>query len=170
MGLEPSKAHLQHIEDVRNLLKEAGMRIVIIKCFFFCESIEDLGHGITPGKLLVTTKTAKSIKALQYLKAISKTRSPVGSCNIYWGFAPNSANLPSPLNKYRRKGDPLQFNLDEEEMKAQDVLKDKLITTPVLAFPLADRQCTFNSDDFDTQVECVLLRNRNGKVLAQTSH
>lgn len=64
-----------------------------------------------------------------------------------------------------KNGEPLRFKLDEEKRKAVDVLKDMLITPPVLALPPLNGKNTIDINACDTQVECVLIQEQKDSVL-----
>lgn len=55
--------------------------------------------------------------------------------HVYCRFVPNYAQLASLLNKKRKKGERLRLDLEDVEFKAADVVKEGLITPPVLALP-----------------------------------
>lgn len=58
------------------------MTIKLKNCSFFSDTIDYLGHVITPPKLHVATSTKKAIKAKRYLTAVLKRRSLLGPFNI----------------------------------------------------------------------------------------
>lgn len=43
--------HLQHIQDVSRVLRDASMKIKMKKCFFLSKTIDYLGRVIAPRKL-----------------------------------------------------------------------------------------------------------------------
>lgn len=99
--------------------------------------------------------TIKSTKDLQYLSKVPEFPSFLGLCNAYRHFAPNFAKLASPLNKKLKKRDPLQFSLDEGEMKAVDVLSKMLVTSPVLALSKSNSRYNSDTDACDFRVRCI---------------
>jgi Reverse transcriptase (RNA-dependent DNA polymerase) len=45
--------HLKHVNEALKLLGKAGLSLKLIKCHFFKEAVDYLGHVIRPGKLAV---------------------------------------------------------------------------------------------------------------------
>jgi Reverse transcriptase (RNA-dependent DNA polymerase) len=48
--------HLKRVNEALNLLGNAGLSLKLIKCHFFKEAFDYLGHVIRPGKLAVAEK------------------------------------------------------------------------------------------------------------------
>lgn len=71
MSMTP-EYHIQHIEEVLRLLRDAGTPIKVNKCFFFSKTIVYLGHVIAGGKRKVVQKTTKEIELLQYSTTVSE--------------------------------------------------------------------------------------------------
>lgn len=111
---------------------------------------------MAPGKLRFADKTTEASQALQHPTTVTKLWSFLELCNVHRHFVPKFAKLTAPLYKNLKKGEPLQFNLDGEEMKVVDVLKLQLITSPVMALSRSNGQYTIDADARDTQVGVVL--------------
>lgn len=56
-----AKRHIEHLDHVLTLLRQAGLTIKLKKCYFLHERIEYLGHAITPGELRVASKTVTAV-------------------------------------------------------------------------------------------------------------
>lgn len=112
------------------------------------------------GKLHVTKKTTEDIRAPQHPTTALELGSLLESRNIYRSIVLNFAKLAAQLNKKLMKGELLQIDLDEVEMKAVDVLKDKLISPLVPASSKSNGQYTIETDTCNTQVGCLLLRQQ----------
>lgn len=101
---------------------------------------------IALGKLLVATKTSGAIKDLQYITTVSGLQFFFGLCNVYQRFTLNIAKPAAQLNKKLKEEKHLKFCFEEEDMKAVNAPKEKLITAPVLARPKSNGQFTFDTD------------------------
>lgn len=155
------EAHLDHVYSVLQLLKDAGVTLQLKKCQFFTDNVDYLGHVIRPGKLQVADKTTEAIEGLKPPTTVTGIRSFLGLCNVFRRFVPNFARISSPLNAKLRKGEPSSFgDLDEKETEAFNILRDKLISPPVLALPNATGRYTVDTDACDRQVRCVLMQDQ----------
>lgn len=68
------KKHRQHIEEVPNLLNNAGMTINLKKCSFLSWTVDAPGNVIAPGIPYVATKTTEAMKDLHYPTTVLKLR------------------------------------------------------------------------------------------------
>lgn len=100
------------------------MTINLKKCPFFSKTTDCLGRIIVHDKLHVATRITEAIKALQYPTTLAKLWSFLKLGSVYQRFAPSFPKLAAQLNQNLKKGEPLQFYLNKERMKAVDILKD----------------------------------------------
>ena len=56
-------------------------------------------------------------------------------CNVYRRFIAAFTNWARPLNKLQKKGEPDQFELDEEHLESFKKFVDIMISPSVLALP-----------------------------------
>ena len=99
-----AESHFRHVEQVLNVLKDAGVSLKLKKCSFFADRVKYLGHVIRPGSLEIDeTVTAASRQAKQP-RTQKEVRSFLGLCNIYRMFVPNFTDTEAPLNPLLRKG------------------------------------------------------------------
>ena len=76
----------------------------------------------------------------------------------------NFSRISKPLNVKLMKDKPQQWgDLNEEETKAFETLKERLIEPPVLALPKLQGRYTIDTDACNTQVGCVLLQEQEGE-------
>jgi len=54
--------HLQHLGMVMDRLREVNLKLQPTKCHFFRQSVEFLGHILTPQGLMPNTKQVASVK------------------------------------------------------------------------------------------------------------
>lgn len=146
------------------------MTRILKNCSFFSKNIDYSSHVISPGKLSVSAKTTEAVKAFMYPNRVSKLRSFLRACDVYQRFVPNFARPASSLNKKFKERDPLQFDINREDLKAVDVLDKKLTTPPVLALSGSNGQYIIDTDAHDTQVGFVLLQEQKVKILKPISY
>lgn len=59
----------------------------------------------------------------------------------------------------------MQLSLDEKKMKVLEAFKKKLLVPPVLTLPWSNGRYTIDPDTCNSQVECVLLQEKEDKIL-----
>lgn len=131
----------------------------------FSKSVDYPGHIIAPSKLQVAKTTTEATESLQFSKDISQMRSSLGLWNVNICFVPGFAKIAAPLSKKLKNGEHSQFVLDDQERRAVNELKHRLVIPPVMAQPRAKGQYTVNTEASDIQIGRVLLQEQNDKVL-----
>lgn len=152
-----SKERLKHVVRALKLLNSAAMSIKWKKCSVFSETIDYFGHVNATGILHITTKTTEAAGVLRCPSTVLEVRTFLGLDIFYRLFVSNLAKLASPWNKNLWRREPLQSSFVEEVMEVVDVLKEKLITLPVLAALNSNVQYAIDAETYDSQTECILL-------------
>ena len=91
----------QHLIDEQNVLKafiEANVTLNPSKCTFFSQTVDYLGHRVTPDKLAVAVKNTDPLKRCPYSTTQTDPRSFPGLYNVYRRFVPSFARVAAPLN------------------------------------------------------------------------
>jgi hypothetical protein len=122
-------------------LQRHGMKVNLEKCYFGNTEVSYLGfvltpQGITPGKDKL--KAIKEAKPPTDMKAV---RSFIGLCNFFRTHIKNFAIISAPLTKLTRKDSGYHGGpLPADALKAFHILKQQLVSNPVVAYPRSDRQ------------------------------
>lgn len=77
------EAHIEHVDEVLTVLREACMSLKFKKCEFFLESIKNLGHIIRPGTLEVDAVSTKDLREASHPTTITDFRTFLGAANCY---------------------------------------------------------------------------------------
>ena len=153
--------HFDHLAYVLRLLQKAGLTLKLPKCEFFRESVDYLGHIISPGKLNVAHRATEAFSKALPPRNVTELRSFLGLCNVYRRFVPNFARLSKPLNRMLEKGHPTEWSdLTDDQLGAFETLKSRLTNPPVLTLPRAGQSYILDTDACQTQVGCVLLQEQ----------
>ena len=164
--------HMRDIENVFEKIQGANLKLGPEKCKFCFEEIKFLGHII--GKDGIKTDPAKIEKVKNYPKPtnITQLRGFLGLAKYYRKFIKDFAKIAKPLNeltkgfkskpletrngiKIKRKKSEKEKNREDEEFmnswkenqeKAFEVLKKKLITAPVLMYPNFEKEFILYTD------------------------
>jgi hypothetical protein len=125
--------HLDHLQQVFNLLEKAGLMMGQEKCFFCRKEIEFLGHIITPDGLKPNHRLTDKIRNFPTPTDVTTVRSFLGLANYYQRFIPDYATKAYPLTKLLRKRQPFEWT--EEQQNSLNELKQLLISEPIVQYP-----------------------------------
>ncbi len=122
-------------------------KIILDKCFFGNKELSYLGFTLTPEGIKPGKNKLKAIKDAKPPTDVKMICSFVGLCNFFRTHIKNFAIIAAPLfwltrKDSRYKGGPLP----KEAMDAFCILKNSLVSKPVMAFPRADRQYALITD------------------------
>jgi hypothetical protein len=164
--------HLKILEEVFTRIRNANLKLGPDKCKFGFEEIKFLGHII--GKNGIKTDPAKIEKVKNYPKPVNLTqlRGFLGLAKYYRKFIKDFAKIAKPLNDLtkgftakpreirdgikmkRKKSEMEKSKMDNEFMnkweekqeRAFNLLKEKLITSPVLIYPDFEKEFILYTD------------------------
>ena len=136
--------HLQHLCNVIQRLSEAGLKLKPSKCRFIREEVEYLGHVITPYGLKTNPRITSSVKGFPRPRNMTELRRFLGLCSYYRRFVHNFSKIASPLRALTRKD--AEFSWTTEREHSFQTLKQKLTSTPVLAYPSFDKSFILETD------------------------
>ena len=125
--------HLNHLEQVFILLKEARMKIKIQKCRFARNEVEYLGHIVSNKGISADPKKLQAVRNFPAPKNIDQLRSFLGLTNYYRRFINQFAELVHVLLHLTKSAEPWQWGT--EEQTCFDNIKELLCTAPILAYP-----------------------------------
>lgn len=121
----------QRLEDVLKLFRQFGLTLKLSKCRFFTTKVEYLGYevsseGIQPGKAKVA-----AVEEFPTPRNIHEVRQFLGLTGYYRKFIQGYGEIARPLTYLLKKDSAWQWS--HEQDKAFVVLKEKLVSRPVLA-------------------------------------
>ena len=131
-----SKSYNQHLSDLQkvfNALNQHHLRLKIDKCHFFMIEMNYLGFVVSRNGIHTDPQKVKAIKEFPIPNDVTSVRSFLGVTGYYRKFVPNYANISRPLYNLITKSK--SFEWTDECNNAFNVLKDKLICSPILSFP-----------------------------------
>ena len=125
--------HLADIETVFKRLKLANLKIRATKCDWAKPEVIYIGHVISKDGLKPNPARVNKVKDFPIPKNIDEVRSFLGLANYYRKFIQNFSHIAHPINSLLRKNATFQWKQNQQE--AFDLLKNKLITSPILRHP-----------------------------------
>ena len=147
--------HLKHLHLVPEHLRQFSLKLKPAKCRFARKEVEYLGHILTPEGLKSNPALVSAVREFPVPTNLKELRRFLGLASYYHWFISKLASIAQPLHHLTCKDVP--FVWTEAAASAFEELKQRLTTSPVLAYPSFDQ-------DF------VLETNAQSMVLAQCWH
>lgn len=155
------ESHYTHLRKVLQRLKDEGLVCKRKKCHFMQPSVEFLGYTIDSNGFSVQKDKVKAIKEFPMPTTIKKCQSFMGLVNFYRSFIPNCSSIAKPLfNFISNKAD-----WGNDQIKAVNILKEKLCTAPTLVPFVSGAKYRLTTDASFTALGSVLERLDNDNKL-----
>ncbi len=155
------ESHLDHLSQVFDRLKQAKFTLKPVKCEFFKTEVTYLGHVLTLDGIKPKPENTDRIKAMQPPTNVKQLRRFLGMANFYRKFVVNYSQIISPLTKLLRHDSEWHFS--DACRKAFQILKDKLVSPPLLAYPNPELPYILTTDASDQALSYVLSqKDSNG--------
>ncbi|KAL4303300.1 hypothetical protein GQ457_10G013090 [Hibiscus cannabinus] len=153
--------YLSNLEKVPKRCKETNLVLNWEKCHFMVDEGIVLGHKISSKGMEVDKAKIEVISKLPPPTTVKGIRSFLGHAGFYRRFIEDFSKITKPLCSLLEQGK--QFEFDEDCTKAFNLLKQKLVTVPIVEPP--DWQLPFElmCDASDYAVGAV-LGQRKGKI------
>lgn len=116
--------HLNHLQSVLTLLRDAGVTVNLKSYSFFAATINYSGQIICPNEIKESTTYA--VRPLQDLATQTKIWSLLGLCNVFRQFASNFSRVAVPLRKMLCKYQPRSFPSSPSKKRSGGALKEPI--------------------------------------------
>ena len=136
--------HLSHIEEVFVQMRATGFKLGLEKCKFAAPSVKYLGHIVDKDGICVDPMKVQAISEIVPPKTVREVRSFLGACGYYRRFVKDYAKIASPLHGLTKK--KTKFIWNNECQEAFDILKDRLVSAPILAYPDFTKEMKLHCD------------------------
>ena len=153
--------HLARLDTVFTRLKEAGLKLKPSKCYLFQKEVVYLGHIVGSAGIATDPSKIAVIETWPTPQDVSDIRSGLGLFGYYRKFIKDYSKIARPLTRLTGKGVP--FVWGEEEQLAWDTLKQKLVESPILAYPDPTAQFILDTDASGYGIGAVLSQVQGGK-------
>jgi hypothetical protein len=152
--------HLQDIDEVFSKIQKAGLKLRLDKCKFCFGEIEFLGYVIGRDGIKTDEKKIEKIKNYPKPRTVTELKGFLGLASYYRRFIKDFSSIAKPLNDLQKD---LEYKKDvkqkiqnqsieitkkwkEDQEKSFETLKEKLCTTPVLAYPDFEKDFILHTD------------------------
>ncbi|KAJ4792483.1 polyprotein [Rhynchospora pubera] len=152
-----SEEHAKHLRVVLNKLREHKLFGKFSKCEFWLEEVAFLGHVISRKGLSVDPAKVRAVAEWGQLKSVSEVRSFLGLAGYYRRFVEGFSKIARPLTQLLHKD--TKFEWGEEQEASFQALKDRLISAPILAMSVPDKEFAVYTDASRVGLGCVLMQD-----------
>ena len=160
---------LERLEHVWERFSQAGLKLKPSKCLYFQREIKFLGHIVSKNGVKTDPAKTKAVDEWPQPKTAKQMRSFLGLASYYRRFIQDFASIARPLHKLCDKG--IKFQWTDACEEAFQLLKQKLVNSPILAYPLVGEQYVLDTDASDLSIGAVLSQIQDGteRVIAYYS-
>ena len=152
--------HLERLGEVFQRFKDANLKINPTKCEFFRQKAPFLGHIVSREGIQADPEKTSTVNRYPIPKNATEVKSFLGLCSYYRRYVQDFAKLARPLHQLTEKSKDLLWNSEAQE--AFEVLKAKLTSAPILAFPSMREFFILYTDASQHAMGSVLAQIQNG--------
>lgn len=156
------KEHERDLKRVLRVLRENKLIAKEKKCEFFKDTLDFLGHTITPNGIVPNDLKIETIVKWKTPQNAKDAMRFMGLCNYYRKFVPGFSKISAPINEFMAE----HCSWQEEQEKAFEILKEKMTTHPVLVLPDFTKEFRLSTDASDAAIGSTLEQvDDNGKLI-----
>ncbi|GFX38899.1 retrovirus-related Pol polyprotein from transposon 297 [Trichonephila clavipes] len=159
------KDHLDHLNQVFTLLRDAGLTLNKEKCHFAHDKLKYLGLIISKDGIETDSNKIRAITEMRPPKNNREVSKFLGMTGWYQKFIPRYADICEPLYQLKKKG--AKFNWSGEAQDSFDKIKRTLTEAPILQLPNFSEQFNLFTDASGVGIGAVLQQNQ--KLIAFAS-
>lgn len=156
-----TQAHKEHLHLLFQRLEQYGLVINVAKCQFGRNTLDFLGHRITPAGTTPLPAKVEAITLMKQPDTVKGLQEFVGMINFYRRFIPSAASIMLPLFEATSNKQKSLVWTDAMVKSFQDS-KKALAEATLLAHPRQDAPISLTTDASDYAVGAVLQQSVNG--------
>lgn len=154
------KNHIENLKKVFEVCRKCNLKLNPSKCQFFRTEVSFLGHICTDHGLKPDPKKLLAVEKYPRPTDKDAVRRFVAFTNYYRRFVENFAKITKPLTNLTQKR--VAFNWTEECESSFQLLKKKLLTTPILKYPDFNKPFKILTDASDFACGATLTQSYDG--------
>ena len=148
------QSHLQHVEEILQLLQKANLKLKRSKCVFGVDSLKYLGFIINEKGITPCNDKVKAILSFPTPRSVRDVRSFCGMAQFYRKFIQNFAGIARPL--YDLLKGKVKFGWSPTCQTAFDILKKALTGCDIMVYPDFNRKFFLATDASDISLGATL--------------
>lgn len=157
--------HEQHLMVVLETLRANEFYAKLKKCEFWISEVGFLGHVINQAGISVDPSKVSTIVEWERPTNVKEVRSFLGMAGYYRCFVKDFSIIAKPMTMLTHKDVKFQWTAQCEQ--SFQVLKERLVTAPILTLPEPGKRFIVYSDASRVGLGCVLMQGE--KVIAYAS-
>lgn len=122
---------LTRLEEVLDVLREAGLTLKLKKCHFFYRELDFLGFHVSANGIQPGSRKTLAISNFPTPRNVHDVRRFIGLASFFRRFVKDFALIARPLTDLLRT--KFEWKWSEEHTQAFNTLKQKLVERPILA-------------------------------------
>lgn len=178
--------HEARLTKVLNRLKEYGLKLSPEKCKFFQSSVRYLGHVVSERGVETDPEKISALKTWPVPKHLKELKAFLGFCGYYRKFIKGYSSIMKPLNdltsgyppsgkhskskerggQYYHPKEPFLNRWTPACQQAFELIKEKLTSSPVLAFANPAIPYILHTDASSTGLGAALYQEQEGQLRA----
>ncbi|KAL5491297.1 hypothetical protein EMCRGX_G016559 [Ephydatia muelleri] len=157
------------LREIFDRLKQAGLKIKPSKCLLLQKSIKYLGHVVSEHGIKTDSDKTRCIADWPTPSCLQDLKQFLGLASYYRRFVRNFAAIVAPLVKLTEKGHVWHWSSDCDAAFLQ--LKERLVTSPILGYPVFNQPFMVDTDASGEGLGAVLSQYVSGveRVIAFAS-
>ena len=146
--------HLQNLQVVFHRLHQAGLKLKPVKCAFFQQEVQYLGHLISPREVMPDPSKIEKVAAWPTPTSIKAVQQFLGFANYYRRFIKDFAQIAKPLHRLTERGSA--FSWPDDCKESFEELQKQLSSALLLIFPDFRKPFILDTDASDIGIGAVL--------------
>ena len=169
-----SKTYEDHVKSLEKTLRrflDSGLKVKPSKTHIACKKVEYLGFIVSAKGVEVDPEKTKAVEELPIPRNPTEVRQILGLFSYYRKWIKNFSAIAEPLTRLTRTKNEKKFEWGPSQQEAFDTLKEKLLSPPILGFPVFDRPFRIYTDASNTGIGAVLAQvqeNEQGGEIERT--
>ena len=152
--------HLTNLAAVLKRIKGAGLRLKPSKCVLCREAVSYLGHIVSRSGVATDPEKTAKVATWPTPRSVQEVQQFLGLASYYRRFVKQFAEIAKPLYRLTERG--RQFRWTMECATAFAMLKSRLTSTPILAFPDSTKPFLLDTDASQEGIGAVLSQECDG--------
>ena len=163
--LSTQMEHIKRLQAALECFRLHGLKLKPLKCEFFKEKIEYLGHSVLSKSVWPSRDNLKAIAKYPEPTMYTAIKGFIGLGGHYRCFIKDFTKIGDPLHEYAR-GDTAKINkervvLNEAARGAFHKLKNAVMSAPVLAYPDPNKEFLLKTDASKLGLGAVLFQKQS---------
>lgn len=160
---------LARLEVIFQRLREAKLKLKPKKCHLLKRSVQYLGHVVSADGVTTDPEKIEAVKKWKCPETVTEVRSFLGLASYYRRFIQGFSDIARPLHRLTEKSREFEWTNDCDKAFAE--LKERLISAPILSYPLPECDFILDTDASGYALGAVLSQIQDGreKVIAYAS-